>query len=510
MNENQIYDILKSDRNFKAESGLWGKIKDKITEMYGETALNRPKRIPVYQLGLAASLALVLVTGVFVLPRVLNNFSADKNLIKSTSYVKSAAVYNTVSSESSASQVLTYASVMVSQASSSAVSQASISKTSASSKTNSSSTAKATQEPAMPAQGSAIRDYYQYKDGYYKVEYPQTNSESTSAFNLIQGDIISNLGGNIYEIKDCDPSKTVAVFDGRYYYKADFVCKTGFSYNNLDYVLSDDIVESGSLGNQLGQAGSYIAYSLSGIDPEEEIAVEFNKETKEYRIAYQLPSSIRFQGIDYYPGGDAALDFSSESLNQVGSAGKYNIFSPYTENDVKRITVKFGSKVTTAIAFTPSAQKPPASWYGSPQESMYPINEDIEWNDYDYQLSSSFDYIGSQQELKSKIGKKLGEYQYPGDDTHTYGIYEITGVNSKQSIAVKNNLMYIQYDFAFDERVMFNGKNYLIQMGGFTGTRGGKIGKTADGNEVDSVVNVDPGKEIIVIIDGSTHEALRN
>lgn len=310
--------------------------------------------------------------------------------------------------------------------------------------------------------GPIMGTYCQYKDRYYKVEYVQNDSSSKiiSDFASIQNNIIRSLGDGIYEIKGSAPAQSVAISDGRYYYRADFIHKTGFTFNGLSYVLAENrSPDNGTIGTQLGQAGSYIVYALSGADPHGKIAVgvpeedttsNSGKDKIHYCIAYQLPMSIQFQGTDYYLEGDEVGDSFPADLTKVGSAGSYDIYSPLLDNGNKQITVKFGTKATLAAAFTPTGQTPPASWYNSPWESMYGINADIEWNNRDYQLSTTFDYMADQAELKSKIGKKLGDYRYPGYDTHTYGIYEIKGIDPKQAIAVKNNQVYMEYDFNSD------------------------------------------------------------
>lgn len=388
-------------------------------------------------------------------------------------------------------------------------------------KTNNSASASPAHGPLAAAMhGPAMMAYYQYKDGYYKVEYVESNSsrQAIADFASIQDNIGRNLGSNsIYEIKGCDPAQSIAVFDGRYYYRADFVRKTWFSFNGRSYIISEEIPDNGAMGEQLGQAGSYAAYALSGADPDQEIAVGIpnggaaagsGKNALEYYIAYQLPASVRFQGMDYYLEGNDIREFSPADLTPAGSGESYDIYSPLTDNGFKQITVKSGPKAVQAAAFVPSAQTPPASWYNSPWESMYRLYEDIEWNNGDYQFSTAFDYMADQAELKAKIGEKLGDYRYP-DNTHTYGIYEIKGIDPQQAIAVKNNQMYMEYDFAFDERIEFNGQSYLIQLDAPSGTRGAKIGTTADGHEVDSVAGVDPDKEVIVILHGGTRFALR-
>ncbi len=349
-----------------------------------------------------------------------------------------------------------------------------------------------------------MKPYCQYRDGYYKVNYQNGNSDGD--FGKIQNEIVRCLGGGVYEISGCNPAKSVAVFNGRYYYRADYAFAAGLNFGGSAYVLAPGEAPEVSPGKLLGQSGSYRLYALPGGDAEGRIAVGLGGAAGPFCVAYRMPESVGFGGKTYYLlGSEGLADFSTDGLNCLGKAGPYDVYrSDASENG--RITVKIGEKQAKADAFVPSGGKPPASWYGSPRESMYPVWSDMIFGGADYRVSSSFDYIANQKELAGRVGAKLGNWTLGG---YTYGVYRLRGTDPKTSVAVKNNGMYLEYDFLFSAEVKFGGAEYHITQDGFTGSVGGRIGTTEDGHEVDSVVGVDPKKEIVVVIGGGTQHAVR-
>jgi len=368
--------------------------------------------------------------------------------------------------------------------------------------------------------GIMMGEYYQYKDSYYKLEYQeQSGSGSESVdFRNIQSKITRSLGGMLYQISGYDPAKCIAVFNDFYYYKADFVFKTSVTLGGRSYVLSPgELPNAGSydssthrlvfnLGESLGQAGPFEAFAIPGVDPGWKVAVELDKKTGLYGVAYNMPPSVSFNGTEYYLGQWAVEPFRSSGQKPIGKAGGYEIYQ-YSTTDAQMISVKLGTSQALAVAFTPSNKAPPTSWYGSPQESMYPVDADMIFNNNDYRMTSSDPYLNGQKGFDKMIGAKLGDVTING---YAYGIYALSGTSPSDAVAVKNNLEYVKYDFNFNCDVKYNGEDYIITLPDqFTGKVGGSIGKTADGNQVDSVVGVDPQKEIIVVIGGGTWNALR-
>ena len=366
--------------------------------------------------------------------------------------------------------------------------------------------------------GPAMFAYYQYKNGFYQMEYPgdSANSKVNADFKAIQNKIVRCLGRSVYEISGYDPAKNVAIFTGGYYYKADYAFAAGVDLNGSAYVLSpapgpDGDVDASTgkirfkLGKFLGSAGPYRAYLLPGSGTDEKIAIELDGSHNFYCLAYRMPESVSLNGREYYLDPMQIGSSSTDGLQPLGKAGTYDIYRDPNVSDDKSVIVKLGARQTVAFAYEPSTDEPYPSRYGTPQESMYPIWSNIIFNDTVYMFSASFDYNNHQKELESQLGSKLGECIIR---KYTYGIYEIKRTGPKVSVAVQNNQVYLKYDFQFSAVVKYNEAEYLMTQD-FGGTVGRRIGTTEDGHEVRSVVGVDPQQEIVVILSDGTHPAVR-
>lgn len=490
MNEKEIANLIKSDDALKADDRLWESIEKKVQSVEDTSNIKLAGRtknhIPFFRYGIASSCLAVILLILLILPN-LNNPS-----------VNSSNIPPAASSQNSINQ----GPVIV----------------------HGSSPALGTANGPAPgvSNGPVMFNYYRYDNKYYKAEYPAygANDQISRDFADIQNKIVKKLSDSFYEISGIAPSKSIAHFDGRYYYKLDYVFEDSVALNNKPYLINaneipDPITDSKTgkttytIGENLGKAGSFDAYALPGFDPSEKIALKFS-DTDTYCIAYQLLSSVTLNGITYEVQPEIYPVQADDNAKYIGKAGPYSAYAINNVDPAQSIFIRTGDnhEATANAVIKPSDKNIPESWYGSPFESMYPIVSDIEWDHKIYQVSS-YDYMGNQKTFCDQVGKQIGSYAFnsaSNTGSITYYLYEINGKDSSRNIAVKNNEVFIEYDYLLDSIVKFDGRKYEISLSGDSGVRGDKIGVSGS-NDVFEVKGVDPSKEIIVLINGTTWTA---
>lgn len=496
MNETEIANLIKSDNALKADDGLWEAIEKKAHSV--EDASNKQldgrtkEHTPIFRYGIASSCLAAILLVMLILPNL------NKPSVNNSNIPPAQSSQNNINQGPGPAMV------------------------------HGSSPMGAANGPIMGTNGPIINgpamfNYYRYDGKYYKAEYPTagTDDQISKDFSHIQNKIIKNLGDNFYEISGIDPSKSIAHFNGRYYYKLDYVFQDSVTLNGKPYLINaneipDPVTDSKTgktaytVGENLGKAGDFDAYALPGFDPSEKIALKFNN-SDTYFIAYQLVSSVTLNGTTYEVQPQINAVPNDENNRYIGKAGPYDAYTADNTNPPQSLILHINDNKEAAAnaIIIPSDQNIPESWYGSPFVSMYPIMSDIEWDHKIYRISSGFDYMKDQKAFSRQIGKQIGDYTFDFSSdagSITYYLYEINGKDSSRSIAVKNNQVFMEYGYLLDSIVKYNDKDYEISLSGDSGIRGDKIGVSGS-NDVFEVKGVDPSKEIIVLINGTTWTA---
>lgn len=331
-----------------------------------------------------------------------------------------------------------------------------------------------------------MKPYYRYNGSYYSLkDAPPAN---------IQKNISKHLYGNFYEIKGVNTSKSIALFINDYYYRLDYAFKDTVIFNGKTYVMN--ATEGDKPGKYLGTAGKYKIYALPGADASEEILVKIGEF---YCFAYQHLSLVDLNGITYELELNKCKIDKNTTEEYIGMAGPYKAYKCgyYDINKMIILHINDTEAVQANAISTDTGGTIPKSKYGSPEESMYPVLQTVQWKDHGiYVINSCKD--GSDL-LKKQIGKRLGEYSYQG---YNYEIYEMKGEASLKSVVVKNNQAYLKYSFMFTDTINFNGKTYVIGDSNANYIKGSQIG-IAGSNKVYEIKGVDADKVIDVVMSGS-------
>lgn len=332
--------------------------------------------------------------------------------------------------------------------------------------------------------GLAMFPYYRYNGNYYSLE---------NASSDIQESISNHLYGDFYEIKGVDTSKSIALFMNKYYWRLDYAFKDTAVFNGKPYLIDADSCETP--GKYLGEVDKYGVYESPDSDTSKAILVEIKDSY--YCIAYQYVSSVKLNGITYElePYKQKINNVNSEEY--IGMAGSYKAYK-YDNNDISKtimIHINDTEEVVANATTTTIEDSLPVSNYGSPEESMYPLLQTVQWRGYGIYSLGSEDESGS---LKKQLGKQIGNYLESG---YNYEIYEMNGVDPSKSVIVKNNQVYFIYYFMFTDTIIFNGETYVIGDGNADYIKGDQIGRFG-ANNVYEIKGVDPDKVIDVLMSG--------
>lgn len=332
--------------------------------------------------------------------------------------------------------------------------------------------------------GVSMSPFYRYNGSYYSLKDAPGN---------IQKNISRHLSGDFYEIKGVNTSKSIAIFINNYYYRLDYAFKDTVIFNGKTYVMN--ATEGDKPGKYLGTAGKYKIYALPGADASEEILVKIGEF---YCFAYQYLSLVDLNGITYELELNKCKIDKNTTEEYIGMAGPYKAYKCgyYDINKMIMLHINDTEAVQANAISADTGGTIPKSKYGSPEESMYPVLQTIQWKGHGIYMDNSKD---ESDLLKKQIGKKLGDYSCQG---YNYEIYEMKGEASSKGVIVKNNQAYLKYSFMFTDTINFNGKTYVIGDSNANYIKGCQIG-IAGSNKVYEIKGLDADKVIDVVMSGS-------
>lgn len=102
--------------------------------------------------------------------------------------------------------------------------------------------------------------------------------------------------------------------------------------------------------------------------------------------------------------------------------------------------------------------------------------------------------------LKQQMGEHIGNYVSGGCN---YELYSMKGAETNKCIIVKNNQMYLKYDFLFADTIIFNGRTYVVGNSQSQFKKGKKIGALGKINAYE-IEGKDSKKVIDVFLEGSS------
>ncbi|GFZ30803.1 hypothetical protein CSC2_13290 [Clostridium zeae] len=340
--------------------------------------------------------------------------------------------------------------------------------------------------------GVSMSKYYRYNGSYYKLK---------DAYPDIQKNISKHLYDGFYEIKNMPSSKSIALFANGYYYRLDYTHKDTILFNNKSYLITqsqyiqNNPINDVTPGKYLGKVDDYSIYEVSDHDTSSEVFVKIGND---YFKAYQYLSYVELNGINYELKTEKN-PISKDSVEEyIGMAGPYKAYR-YSKNDItKSIVVHINdSEEVIADTTTLTDKEPlPVSKYGSDEESMFPIFASIQWRKHGIY---SFDGETNHSPSKEQIGNKLDTIKV---DNYSYELYEMKGEDTTKSIIVKNNKVYLRYNFMFADIIKFDGHDYIIGGGDPNHVKGEQIG-TFGINKIYEFKGVDPSKIIDVFMSSS-------
>jgi hypothetical protein len=340
--------------------------------------------------------------------------------------------------------------------------------------------------------GVLMYNSYRYNGSYYDLKNTDPN---------IQKNISNHLYGGFYAIKNIPTSKSIAMFANGYYYRLDYTHKDTVFFNNMPYLITGSTYIPNRPGNNtppgkfLGKANEYDIYEVSNSDTTKEIYVKIDNE---YLKAYQYLSYVKLNGINYELKTEKNPITKDSAEEYIGMAGPYKAYR-YNNNDIiKSIVVHINdSEEVIADATTLSDKEPlPVSRYGSDEESMYPIGGPIQWRMHGIYLEAS------SHVSKEQVGKKLETITI---DNYSFELYEMKGEDTTKSIIVKNNKVYLKYNFMFTDIIKFNGHDYIIGYNDPNRIIGEQIG-TFGTNKIHEIKGVDPSKMIDVFMSSTSDD----
>jgi hypothetical protein len=492
MDELDILSKIKNHRDFKADFEIWNKIESRIkTQEHVPLNASGRKQV-IFRYAFVASFAVVALTTFAVSQLSLHTVNTGLLITHSSANLVNSHALSSSSLAVVNSSAKNSASVTVSQPSSSVPKQSAV------------------QNPI--AGGTNIKGpliwptstYFKYMDIYYKKVIPEyyrnvmDHSDSANDFADIQTKIVKNIGGNFYEIEGSDPSKSLAIYLGGYYYRINYAFSDTVSFNGNPYLISMNI---GKVGKSLGKVGGFDAYELSGSDTSNEIVVKIESFNANC-IAYQILSSVSFNGQTYYLKANESNIDSHINEKYIGKSGPYDAYSYEGKDPSQSIVVHVNSsQEVEADLFITTVGTPPKSIYNSIFYTMYTQYASTKWKTHGIYIAGDSSYMNTQTQetYNSELGQKLGTDTIGGIN---YDLYEIKGIDSSQAIFVKNNQVLIRYYFAYPDIITFNGAKYTIGSISDSGVnysygiRGEQIG-TAGSYKVYCIKNVDPAKAII-------------
>ncbi|MDR3645874.1 MAG: hypothetical protein P4M02_12460 [Clostridia bacterium] len=333
--------------------------------------------------------------------------------------------------------------------------------------------------------------YYRYNGYYYTLGAAEPG---------IQKSIEKNLYASLYQIAGTDPAKSIALFVNGYYWRLTRAFSDTVYWGGKPYLI--DANSGTTPGASIGKAGGYDAYRGKGSSTNDEIVVKLAD--SRYSIAYQFLSSVSLNGISY------ELRTSKSNINgcketYLGMAGPYKAYSCDGSDAATAIMLHINSaEEVQAQAMTPSGGALPASLYGSVFESMYPSYGSVQYKHHGiYMINGSYNSDAGQAALKKLLGDPLGQY---AADHYVYPLFAMKGTDPSKAILVKNNQVYIEYDYIYPDTVTFRGAAYEIPSDDNPydrGVRGAKIGM-AGPYPVYAIKGIDPSKAIMAQMSGST------
>lgn len=292
----------------------------------------------------------------------------------------------------------------------------------------------------------AMSLYYRYNSSYYALR---------NASDDIQKNISLHLYDNFYQIKGIDVSKSIALFDGRYYDRLDYAFSDSLEFGGKTYLIAANYgCEAGKL---MGSVGKFDIYEQKDVDISEGICVHIGGDL--YCPAYSYPSSLNFMDKSYqlrvekYKIGDRAESY-------LGTADSYDIYQEKDMDSRNSILVHINDHEEVQADFKEAGSPKdeiPASIYGTPVESMYPTFSTMQWKLHGIYILAG--YPTNSDDLKKKLGIKVGTDKIGG---YSYELYSIKGDKTNKSIIVKNNKVYQLYNFWFKDTVVFKGHTYVF------------------------------------------------
>lgn len=294
--------------------------------------------------------------------------------------------------------------------------------------------------------GPAMFWYYRYNGSYYKLG----NADAD-----IQKNISLHLYDSFYQIRDIDVSKSIAMFDGRYYHRLNYAFSDTIEFEGKSYLLAVNCL--GTPGKLLGSTGRFDVYELKDQSLSEGICVNIGGDW--YSPAYPYPSSLSFMGRSYEMGLDK-YKVGDRNESYLGKVDSYEIYQQKDTDSSKEILVHLNDQEEVQADFKDASSLKnsiPASIYGTPIEAMYPIFTPVQWKMHGFYNISGNEYDSDM--LKKKLGPKVGTYKLAG---YSYGLYQVKGDYSYKSLIVKNNQVYLLYKYWFRDTVIFNGHTYVL------------------------------------------------
>jgi len=344
--------------------------------------------------------------------------------------------------------------------------------------------------------------YYRCNGSYYFLQY--------KIIPELQNNISKRIYGEFYEINGIAPSKSIALFRNDYYWQLDYVYKDTITFMGKPYLIDANSTnrEVKDL-NYLGYSDQHNIYKVPESDISSKIYVQINNWFyTDYVYAYQYPSTVDLSGITYELSiyRNMIIDNKVEG-DYIGMAGQYKA---YRNNDPNKGTQETNTifihindtEEVRANAISLLDNSPiPVSRYGTEAESMPPLVSTIHWKNHGFYV------IGEilPASAKDQLGKVLDNYSYNG---FNYVLYEMEGVDTTKYIIVKNNNVFIKYNYMYTDTIVFNGRTYFIQDTNTNGNyiKGDKIGQSGSIN-IYEFKGIDPAKQICVPMAGPPLQA---
>lgn len=350
--------------------------------------------------------------------------------------------------------------------------------------------------PGSVVNGECLFEYYRYNGSYYRLD---------GASAEIQDDIEKCLYNSFYAIRDVDPAERIALYANREYWELTYVFSDTVDYNGKPYLLNmNETVESA--GSLLGTEGKRSLYCAENADSSAEIAVQYDGGCSP---AYQMPSSVRLNGITYevepsfYDGAVAGAQ------NYLGKADGYDAYQIDGTEAAQAIAIQLdGGRLARAQAIeTPSdGQTVAQSIQGSVWEHFSAQGE-IQYKGHGiYAILAGYDTEAAQRDYKQRAEDLLDTETVGGT---VYDFYRLQGTDPADTIVARYNGVYVPYSFVFPDAIVYDGSAYSADftktddsINGIRIIKGERL-DDAHGYSVYAIRQIDPSIAVIAEVSGS-------